>query len=213
MRCAVKEPLTAGRHVLTFLVDKGGFCVKSLTFKSVPTSKLPGVVEAEDFAGSLGVDVISGNGGFVLGNTDKGDWMEYSVDVTQAGKYSYEATVSSDVDGSSFKMVMVDSDGNEKTLASVSVPNTGSKDTYQVKTGKIRNAISEGRQKLLISITGAGCNIDKVNFVCTDPATGISELTDDDAATGASYNLAGQQVGVGYKGIVIRNGKKVIKNK
>ncbi len=106
-------------------------------------------------------------------------------------------------------MVIVESDGTEKTLATVTVPQTGSTDTYEVKTGKIRNALKEGKQKLRIKITGAGCNIDKVNFICTE--TGINEVTDDDPATGETYNLAGQRVDSNYKGIVIKNGKKVIR--
>jgi Fe-S cluster assembly iron-binding protein IscA len=78
-----------------------------------------------------------------------------------------------------------------------------------VKTAKIRNSIKEGEQKLRITVTGAGCNIDNIKFTCTTPS-GITELTDDDDTdTGVSYNLAGQKVGTGYKGIVIRNGRKV----
>ncbi len=78
-----------------------------------------------------------------------------------------------------------------------------------MKTGKIRNAISEGKQKLRITIVNGNCNIDNVKFTCTD-VDGIDDVTDDDAATGDSYGLSGQQVGKGYKGIVVRDGKKVI---
>ena len=205
LRCPLKEKLTAGRHVLTLMVDKGGFYIKNMTFKRLPTSNMPGVVEAENFFQSSGVTVIEANGGFVVSNTKKNDWMEYLVNITQAGKYSYEATVSSAVSGSAFKMTLIESDGNEKTLSTVNVAKS---DTYQVKTGNIRNAIKEGEQKLRITITGAGCNIDNIKFTCTTPS-GITELTDDDTDTGVSYNLAGQKVGTGYKGIVIRNGRKV----
>ena len=210
LRCPMIEPLTAGRHVLTLLVDKGGFYIKSLTFKPIVTTTLPGTLEMEDFATcSGGVEIVSGNGGSVLTNTKTGGCLEYNIDVTTAGKYSYEATVSSTVSNSMFQMVMIESNGNERTLATVSVPKTGSLDTYQVKSGKIRNAFKAGKQKLRINITGGGCNIDNVKFICTEPA-GITEVKSDDVATGASYNLSGQKVGAGYKGIVIRNGKKVI---
>jgi hypothetical protein len=64
--------------------------------------------------------------------------------------------------------------------------------------------------KLRIAITSGNCNIDKITFICTDPATGISTVTSDTAADGPAYNLSGQQVGEGYKGIVIRNGRKVV---
>ena len=205
LRCPLKEKLTAGRHVLTLMVDKGGFYIKNMTFKRLPTSNMPGVVEAENFFQSSGVTVIEANGGFVVSNTKKNDWMEYLVNVTQAGKYSYEATVSSAVSGSAFKMTLIESDGNEKTLSTVNVAKS---DTYQVKTGNIRNAIKEGEQKLRITITGAGCNIDNIKFTCTTPS-GITELTNDDTDSGVSYNLSGQKVGTGYKGIVIRNGRKV----
>ena len=213
IRCPMLKPLTAGRHALCLNVDKGGFYIKSLTFNPVKpavTTELPGTLEMEDFATSSdGVVIVSGSSGTVLTNTATGEWLEYNVDVTTAGKYSYEATVSSAVSDSKFHMVLIDSDGNEKTLGTVSVPKTGSLDTYEVKTGKIRNAFKAGKQKLRINITGGGCNIDKIKFICTEPA-GISEVKSDDAATGVSYNLAGQKVDAGYKGIVIRNGKKVI---
>lgn len=205
VRCAISEYLTAGSHVLSFIADKGPFYVKNMKFNMLPTSSLPGIVEAENFFQSSGVAIINANDGFVVSNTKNNDWMEYPVNVTQAGKYSYEATVSSAVSGSAFKMTLIESDGNEKLLATVSVPQS---DTYQVKTAKIRNSIKEGEQKLRITVTGAGCNIDNIKFTCTTPS-GITELTDDDTDTGVSYNLAGQKVGTGYKGIVIRNGRKV----
>ncbi len=207
--CPIKEYLTAGRHVFCLNVEKGGFVIKSMTFKHTPTFNLPGVVEAEDFyRGGEGFTIASGNGGYVVTNTKKGDYADYSIKVTQAGKYSYEATVSSAVATSSFSMTLVESDGTEKTLMTVTVPQTG-KDTYQVKTGKIRNAIPAGLQTLRLTIKGDNCNIDNIKFICTEP-TGISEIDNDDTTMGNSYNLSGQKVGEGYKGLVIRNGRKVL---
>lgn len=210
LRCPMTEPLTAGRHVFCLNVDKGGFYIKSITFKLAPVISMPGTLEVEDFyLCSNGIDLIPGNGGTVLSNTAKNEWLEYTVNIAQtSNKYAYEATVSSAVDGSSFKMTLIDDNGNEKSLSTVTVPTAGL-DNYQVKTGKIRNAISEGKQKLRITIVNGNCNIDNVKFTCTD-VDGIDDVTDDDAATGDSYSLSGQQVGKGYKGIVVRDGKKVI---
>ena len=209
LRCPLKEPLTAGRHVLTLLVDTGGFCIKSMNFKRTPTFSLPGAVEAEDYFVGEGMTIVPTADGYALGNTATGSWAEYSINITEAGKYNYEATVSSVVEGSKFSMVMVESDGTEKTLGTVTVPQTGSLDTYEVKTGKIRNPLKAGQQKLRITVTGGSCNIDKVNLVSTE--TGIMEVTRDDDTTGDAYNLAGQKVDANYKGIVIRNGKKIIR--
>lgn len=210
LRCPMTEPLTAGRHVFCLNIDKGGFYIKNMTFKLLPTINLPGVLEIEDFAkSSSGIDIISGNGGSVLGNTAKDEWLEYSVNFTEAGKYSYDATFSSTA-VSSFSLVLIEEDGTEKTLANVTLPKTSSLDSYQVKTGKIRNAIKAGKQTLRITVTGGNFNFDKVEFTCIEPS-GITELTDDDTATGNTYNISGQKVNDNYRGIIIRNGKKVIK--
>ena len=210
LRCPMTEPLTAGRHVFCLNIDKGGFYIKNMTFKLLPTINLPGVLEIEDFAkSSSGIDIISGNGGSVLGNTAKDEWLEYSVNFTEAGKYSYDATFSSTA-VSSFSLVLVEEDGTEKTLANVTLPKTGSLDSYQMKTGKIRNAIKAGKQTLRITVTGGNFNFDKVEFTCIEPS-GITELTDDDTATGNTYNISGQKVNDNYRGIIIRNGKIVIK--
>ena len=79
---------------------------------------LPGIIEVEDFDGgdeglsyhdsdtedegkvnyrtdNGGVDIVTGNGGYGIGYTQADEWLEYTVNVTEAGTYSYEATVSS----------------------------------------------------------------------------------------------------------------------
>ena len=182
LRCPMMQPLTAGRHTFCLNIDKGGFYIKSMTFKALPVVELPGTLETEDFTSGESISIISGNGGSVLGNTTTGEWLEYDVNITQAGKYSFEATISSAIDNSSFKMTLIESDGNEKTLGTITVPNTGSLDNYQVKTGKIRNSFKEGKQKLRITIVNGGCNIDKVAFICTTP-TGIISAETDQTAT------------------------------
>lgn len=209
VRCSIKKYLTAGRHVFTLLVEKGGFYIKNMTFNLLSTFAMPGTVEAEDFVDSKGGTIISTSDGFAWGNAANGDWAEYSVKVNQAGKYSYEATVASETSGSKFNMTLIDGSGKEIRLPMVMVPNKG-KDTYGVKTGNVKEALKEGLHTLRVNVTGGKCYIDKINFICTEPATGIDELVIDNDNAGDSYNLSGQKVGTGYKGIVIRNGKKIV---
>ena len=209
VRCPLTQVLTAGRHVLSFIADKGGFYLKSMKFNLLPTFAMPGTVEAEDFVDSKGGTIISTADGFAWGNAANGDWAEYSVKVNQAGKYSYEATVASETSGSKFNMTLIDGSGKEISLPMVKVPNKG-KDTYEVKTGNVKEAFKEGLHTLRVNVTGGKCYIDKIKFICTEPATGIDELVIDNDNTGDSYNLSGQKVGTGYKGIVIRNGKKIV---
>ena len=209
VRCSVKKYLTAGRHVFTMLVETGGFYLKSMTFNLLPTFALPGIVETEDFVSSKGGSIVATTDGFAWGNAANGDWAEYSVKVNQEGTYSYEATVSSAVSASKFTITLIDGDGNEISMPLVKVPNKG-KDVYEVKTGTAKVAFKEGLHTLRINITGGNCNIDKIKFICPE-ASGINEVMNDDNAVGVSYNLSGQKVSEYYKGILIINGKKVIK--
>ena len=70
--------------------------------------------------------------------------------------------------------------------------------------------VTEGT--LAIAYPTNSLNFYGFQFVPTgsEPITGIQTVKADDAATGASYNLAGQKVGESYKGVVIKNGKKVV---
>lgn len=50
-----------------------------------------------------------------------------------------------------------------------------------------------------------------IQFTYKDTSTGINGIEGDEAdAKADAYNIAGQKVGKGYKGIVIKNGKKIV---
>ena len=106
-------------------------------------------------------------------------------------------------------MYLVDANGNEKSLGLVKVPNTGDKNVYQTRTANISENFSEGLFTLRLVGTGGTCNIDNIKFTCTEPA-GISDVMNDDASDAPAYNLMGVPVNANYRGIVIKNGKKVV---
>ena len=212
LRCPMMQPLTAGRHTFCLNIDKGGFCIKSMTFKKVPTIELPGTLEIEDFTDGEGVSIVSGNGGSVLANTTTNEWLEFALNVTEEGKYNYEATVSSATDNTSFKMTLINN-GVETSLGTITVPNTGSLDTYQVKTGKFRNTIKEGKQTLRITIINGGCNIDKLTFTSSG-STGILSLEGSSEATATQwFTPEGRRLTTPQKGLNIErtviNGKTI----
>ena len=71
--------------------------------------------------------------------------------------------------------------------------------------------LEAGEQTLRFTITGASCTIDKVELILTE-STGIADLQvpikpDEDII----YNVAGQKVDANYKGIVIKNGRKMLR--
>ena len=196
--------------------------------------EIPGIIECEDFDGgaegmsfhdsdnvnegdvkdyrtdSGGVDLVKGNGGTVIGYTAQGEWLEYTVNVSQAGEYEYEATVSSGNDGAAFSLSVI-KDGQMTQLAKVKVPKTGDNDwsKYKTVTGKLSKPLEAGEQTLRITIEGAYANIDKIEIKSTE--TGIRSVKTGDRSQESVYNLAGQKVNSRYKGIVIQNGKKVVK--
>ena len=169
------------------------------------------------FRTAEGVDIVNGNGGKAIGYTEVDEWMEYTVNVAEAGKYTCEAVVSSGVTGSKFT-VQRKSGSSTTTLFTLEVPQTASNswNTYKkiaVPTSTTNAApkaiqLPKGEYVLRITIKGKQCNIDKLIFKSV--STGIDDVKSDEQ-TGASYNLSGQKVDNGYRGIVIRNGKKILR--
>ena len=178
--------------------DEGG---EGLSFHDTNTE---GQGDAQTYRDDAeGMDIVKGNNGYALGYTAKGEWTEYTVNVTQAGKYSYEATVSSGVSTSSFRIRLHDGN-NFITLADVAVPQTGNSDwsTYKTVTGELLKELAEGEQVFRFSITGDNCNIDKVKFTCIEP-NAIEDVTSTQAAS-----LEGKKVIENGQLIIYRGGKK-----
>ncbi|MBR2113474.1 MAG: endo-1,4-beta-xylanase [Prevotella sp.] len=198
---------------------------------------IPGIIQAENFdqggeglsfhdsdtndegdanyrSDNEGLDLVKGNGGTAIGYTAKNEWTEYSVNVTEAGEYSFEATCSngsSSAGGFSISLVK----GSTVTkIGDVKVTTTGGWNTYSVMSGKLTKSLATGEQILRFTITDGNCNIDKVKFTCT--TTGIQTISVVPASVNV-YNLYGVKVGTmdGWqslpRGIYVVNGRKVTK--
>ena len=164
-----------------------------------------------NFRADEGVDIVKGNGGKAVGYTAVDEWLEYTVNVTQAGKYTCEAVVSAGGTGSKFTVQRIK--GTSKTtLCTIDVPQTGNNDwgTYKTVTKDIATSLSAGEHIIRINITGANCNIDKLVFRLTQD-TGINDIDSDNEQTGTGFSLSGQKVGDGYRGIVVSKGRKILK--
>ncbi|MCR5139247.1 MAG: endo-1,4-beta-xylanase [Bacteroidaceae bacterium] len=164
------------------------------------TLNLPGTVQFEDFdkggeglsfhdsddkdegdahyrSDNEGVDIVKGNGGNAIGYTAANEWLEYTVNVAEAGTYNYEAYVSSGTTGAAFTIGL--RTGTQTTqLCRVSIPQTGDSDwsKYQVVKGTLSKTLSAGQHILRVAITGANGNLDKVVFTRSDgeePPAGV----------------------------------------
>ena len=196
---------------------------------------LPGIIEAENFDqggeglsfhdsdsndegdanyrnDNEGLDLVKGNGGTAIGYTANNEWTEYTVDVKEPGEYSYTATCSNGSSSNGGFTIGLVKGTSVTQLAKVTIPSTSSWNTYKTITGKLTKQLTEGQQVLRFTINGANCNIDKVEFKCT-LNSGIEEVepTADGNQPATIFNLSGQKVDEGYRGIIIRNGKKTLK--
>lgn len=205
---AKREPFTAGKPATlpgtlqTEYYDKGG---EGAAYHDNDAQNQGDA----NYRASEGVDIVNGNGGRALGYTSTGEWVEYTIDVQEAGNYSFKATVSSGVNNSGFS-INLNKNGKITKLADIKVPQTGSNnwDTYKVVEGTLSQPLEAGEQILRITITSSNCNIDKIQF--TNTATGIIDINNDAASQQGSYDLFGRKVNDSYKGIIIQNGKKII---
>ena len=188
--------------------DRGG---EGMTFHDTDDNREG---DAASYRTDGGIDIVKGNNGYAIGYTAANEWMEYTVDVKEPGEYSYDAYASSGVTGSGFTIGLV-SGSSVINLAKVNVAQTGSNDwgTYKAFSGKLSRHLNAGKQILRITITGANCNIDKIVFKCTlsdgiddveQPAVNVKRPT---------FNLSGQRVDGNYRGLIIRDGKKIMHRK
>lgn len=184
--------------------DKGG---EGLTFHDSDTQDEGNARYRTD---NEGVDIVACTGGYAIGYTAQGEWMEYTVDVKQAGKYKYEAVVSSGSDNSGFSLGLVE-DGHVSNLtAKITVPNGGTWDVYQTLTGDVAKELKAGQQVLRITISSPYVNIDKVTLTCTE-ASAVDTIEADNTAEPKIYDLTGRRVTTMEAGrIYIVDGKRTV---
>ena len=146
--------------------------------------KIPGRTQAEDYDnGSEGVayhdsDAVNSlgqyrqdgvdvkttgdtqGGGFDVGRTSDGEWLEYTIDSVKADKYDINLRCGSAVDGA---QVRVKLDG--ATLGTIAVPNLGN--WYDKQTVTIAGVtLTAGTKKVLrLEITGGGADVNWIEFV------------------------------------------------
>ncbi|MCX7820148.1 MAG: cellulase family glycosylhydrolase, partial [Brevinematales bacterium] len=150
---------------------------------------LPGLIEAENFDnGGQNIafyDTTAGNSGNAYRNTDvdiesttdtgggynvgwiaNGEWLEYTVNVTQAGTYNIEVRVASINTG---RTLRIEFNGVDKT-GTLTVPNTGGWQNWQTIT-KTGVSLSAGQQIMRIYCMGDGFNINWVRVVAASTSS------------------------------------------
>lgn len=108
-------------------------------------------------------------GGFSLGDLQIGEWVEYTVDVTQEGNYDIEFRIATQSANTKFHLEM---DGKNITN-SVSVPNTGGWQIWQ-SIKKENVPLTAGEKVMRLVIEGEYFNLNYLSFT-PSLTTGIEE--------------------------------------
>jgi endonuclease/exonuclease/phosphatase family metal-dependent hydrolase len=181
---------------------------------SVPTPftgspvEIPGRIEAENFDnGGPGVayaDTTFGNDGGAYRSTDvdiqpsiegghnvgwiwPGEWLNYTVNVAQAGSYSVELRVASPTGG----RLHVGFNNSSSIWADIRVPNTGGWQTWTTVTEPV--TLGAGVQQLTLFSDTGSFNLNHINVVAVDgrpsPAPPPSPPPSGDIVSALTWNI------------------------
>ena len=171
-------------------------CNPRSAFKNTPT-ELPGTLQAENFdmgadgiafhdnnsskqgTGSSyrtdtgGIDIEKGGSGYVVGYGEVGEWMEYTVNVKEAGIYSYDIYYSAPEDNPALQIAL--NQAGKLTMLTpekLVLAKTGDWNSYKTTHGRLLLPLEAGQQILRLSIVGGTdtyvINIDKIDFKHVD---------------------------------------------
>ncbi len=139
--------------------------------------KIPGKIEAEDYdkggegvayndsdqnneGGKYredGVDIqADDNGGHIIGWMKKGEWLEYTVNITKSQKYTFFPHIASPEGKGKFRMLL----NGKELFSSRAIPQTGSWQKYEfIQFANI--SLEEGTYTFRFEVLEPGFNLDK----------------------------------------------------
>ena len=127
-----------------------------------------------------GVDIYKKATGYVVGYNQSDEWLEYTVEVAEAGDYTMYAAVASANATSSFQLSI---DG-ESITGEVAVPQASAGEENYDDYNKVKEnvTLTAGKHILRFTVTGDWMDIDYINFVKgkdaedTDPIGGPTAI-------------------------------------
>jgi hypothetical protein len=130
--------------------DNGG---EGIAFHDTDGSNL-----GNEYRTGEGVDIQScAEGGYNVGWTNPGEWLEYTINVTSAGSYTLATRLGSTGTGS----LHVDMDG-ANVSGNVAVPNTGGFQTWQTINTTVN--LTAGQHIMRVTVDAGNFNLNKLTF-------------------------------------------------
>ena len=174
--------------------------------------ELPGTINVEEFdTGADGVTYSKASRSSATA-TQTGGWMEFTVDVKKEGQYTIDVELAATKTGGAFHLSEYSFNCPTYLTDFISVPKTGSSKTdFQTQTYEMRESLTAGRHVLCLNVETGGFYIKSITFKLKGESGIGTPLMDKGQWTKDNYyDLQGRKVDKSYKGIVIRNGKKVV---
>ncbi|HSO85697.1 MAG TPA: glycoside hydrolase family 9 protein [Draconibacterium sp.] len=164
-----------GSHTVTVLAydSKGLTTEKTNKFSYYPVSVIPGKVEAENFSNMKGITTqttTDTDGGLNVTAIDAADFIDYSLNIQQAGTYLIEYRVASNSGGGKLELRKI----SQAVLSSIVVDATGGTQKWATIADTIN--LTAGKQTLRIYCVAAGWNINWINFEYLNP-TAVNDLS------------------------------------
>jgi hypothetical protein len=190
-------------------VPQTPFCAAG---ENCPAAAIPGKIEAEnfdvpgkgkdgssyydgdsenhgdsDYRKGTGVDLYEKATGVIVGYNSEGDWLEYTVNVKEAGEYTMFAAVAAAGSTSSFKLSL---DGKDIT-EEISVPAASSGEDNYDDYNKVKSNVTlpEGEHVLRFTVIGSWLDIDYFTFVKGANATDPEPIDPTDLARSVRHNV------------------------
>ncbi|MEL6649489.1 MAG: cellulase family glycosylhydrolase [Bacteroidota bacterium] len=133
--------------------DNGG---EGLAYHDSEPANIPGGFRQDE-----GVDIGAFGNGYILEYVASGEWIEYTVDVEQAGRYSVKADIASEVANGTYSI----SFEKNNATTNFTAPNTGSWTGFQEVNASNEIELEAGVQQFRLSITNNNpFNIDHITF-------------------------------------------------